>query len=102
MTTITKEKPVEVPTVNIKMVEFTSFLALSLPVVLFAALWYAAYHMAVVPYIPPDVSVSLVKLVFYGLLVGLFQLVYIFVTLGYGLVGIPASLLSLLVLVVLP
>lgn len=71
---------------------------LSLPVFLFCIPWYLAWSKAV-EYMPSYTIGD--KMFFYGLCVGLFQAFYTLITMGYGLVAVPASILSFLILVFL-
>lgn len=69
---------------------------MSLPVVLFDVAWYWAWQVTLLaPYTPTLEG----KMFFYGLCVGGFQFAYGLMTLGYGYVAIPASVISWFVLV---
>jgi len=71
-----------------------SILLLCLPVFLFDIAWYVAWT-----FLPlPDRSIEFKMQLYGGLIIG-WQLLWTLLTLGYGLVAIPASVLSFVVLV---
>lgn len=73
-----------------------TMILMSLPVFLFDIAWYCAWNVTLLAPYPPTLGG---KIFFYGLCLTTFQLGYGVITFGYGLIAIPASLLSFYILV---